>query len=104
MSVAHTDPEVAAVVSALKESIQDLPIERQDAAFEQMGSALVEVKRSGSPAAVTRYVQSLYLTARLHRNPAYKKALAEADAEFEQEIAESLPVSTFVDQMRARYA
>lgn len=98
------DPEVAAVVRALKESIQDLPIERQDAAFEQMGTALVEVKRTGSPTAVSRYVQSLHLTARLHRNPGYKKALAEADSELAEEMADAMPVSQFVDMMRARHA
>ncbi len=103
MSVSAVDPEVEAIVRALKDAVQDLPIERQDAAFEQMGMALVEADRTGSSSPISRYVQSLKLTSRLHRNPAYRKALAEADAELEREMVEALPVASFVDAMRANY-
>lgn len=98
------DPEVMAVAADLKAAIQDLPITRQDDAFEQMGAALVEAERTGSTTPVTRYVQSLRMTARLHRNPAYKKALAEADADLAEEMSTAVPVSDFLDSMRARYA
>jgi hypothetical protein len=98
------DPEVATIVRALKLAVQDLPIERQDVAFEQMGAALVETERTGDPGPVSRYVSSLRLTARLHRNPAYIKALREANDDLAEEMAQAVPVGTFVAQMRARHA
>lgn len=98
------DAEVVRVAQAIKAAVHDLPFGQEDAAFEQMSAAFLEVQRSGSPAAAVRYVTSLNVTSRLHRNPSYKKALAEADAELQQEMAAAVPVSQLVDQMRARFA
>jgi hypothetical protein len=53
---------------------------------------------------VNSFFLSLLTTARLHRNPAYRKNLAEVDDRLTDEMATALPVGDVVESLRARYA
>lgn len=98
-----TDEKAQAVADALRRSLSDLPVSQQDAAIEALSTVLVEADRTGDASPVSRYVRSLLMTARLHRNPAYKKALREADADLDSDMRDAVPVGEFVAQMRARH-
>lgn len=98
------DADVETIARYLKASVHELPIDRQDAAFQRLGGVLVEAERTGDAAPVIKFVRGLRLNAALHNNPGFRKALVEADADIKQEMTDAMPVGVFVEHMRARHA
>ncbi len=100
----HEDPEVLAFADALRSALNELPVDRQDVVYRKLSAVLLDVHRTGDASSVGRFVQGLQLSARLHANPGYLKAVREADAEIEQEMSEAVPVDQLVAAMRTRHA
>jgi len=62
-------------------AIHDLPPESHEVVERQLSRVVVQYDRTGLVDPALRFLRNLVGTARLHRHPEYRKALAEADAE-----------------------
>jgi hypothetical protein len=74
-------PKDPAAVEELRSAIRDLPPESQDQVDRAMAEAAIEYRETGDMTSMRLFVESLLITARLHRNPDYRKALAEAETD-----------------------
>ncbi|MDQ1683674.1 MAG: hypothetical protein QOC82_411 [Frankiaceae bacterium] len=85
MGVAHARRPVGAAtdetVQDLRAAIRDLPVGCQDEVLEQLFRAGLDYEQTGKVDPLLHFVTSLVMTARLHRNPRYQKALTETDTE-----------------------
>ena len=97
MSVAHAVSHEDEV-ETLRAAIQDLPPESHERVMAGLADATVQFSEHGRVDPVIDFMKSLLATARLHRNPAYLKALAEADDE------RDLPLEALSDSdLKARF-
>lgn len=74
-----TSPESAAAVEELRAAIRDLPPAHHEEVDRQLAEAAVQYQATRDPQPLIFFVESLLMTARLHRTPEYHKALAEAE-------------------------
>lgn len=96
-------PEPNDTSRALRNAILELPLEKQDAVQEQLFAVVADYEATGEIKPVVHFIKSLAMTARLHRNPAYRKSLDEAD-EAAMSAPQGFDVDTFFGQMREQLA
>lgn len=93
------DEHVAVMLNALR----DLSPADQDGVTQQLARVLANYEATRQIDPIVHFVESLLVTARLHRNPAYRKALAQANEDAGQgEPQGSGEVADFMAEMRAR--
>lgn len=92
--------EVAREAAEMKAALQDLPVEQQEAVRDRLFEVAAQYQATGQVDPLIHYVQSLLMTARLHRNPAYRKSLLEADS---QPAGDLVDVDTFMARMREHH-
>ncbi len=91
--------------AAIRQAVQDLPPSQQEAVHSRLYAVAANYERTGRVDPVLHFIESLLMTARLHRNPAYLKGLAEADADAASGPPQGyLDVEGFMHLMRDRYA
>lgn len=83
----------------VSESLRDLPIEAQDVVAGRLIEAAEKFQATRDIEPLARLLDSLWETARLHRNPAYRKALAEAD---DTGAAVTVPATDLQEYLRVR--
>lgn len=87
------DAEVEAIFAA----IRDLPPESQEEVQRSLARVVKQYAENRRVDPVIHFIESLMMTARLHRNPRYGKALAEAKT-----VAEPLPDAMDRDALERR--
>lgn len=92
--------DVARAAADLKAALRDLPVEQQEAVSDRLFEVAAQYQATGQVDPLLHYIQSLFMTARLHRNPAYRKSLHEADTE---PLGDLVDVDTFMSRMRERH-
>lgn len=98
-------PEVAQGAAEIKDALRDLPLEAQAVVQDRLFEVAAQYQATGQVDPLIHYVQSLLMTARLHRNPAYRKSLAEADAAAENgPPADVIDVAAYMQSVRERRA
>ncbi len=100
----HAEPGDDAAVEQVMAALRDLPPASHDAVLRRVAVEAVRFQRTRDLAPVVYLFDSLLMTARLYRNPAYEKALHEADAAPPPDLAQAHDVTDVVSQMRARAA
>lgn len=91
---------VARSAADLKTALRDLPVDQQEAVSDRLFEVAAQYQETGQVDPVLHYLQSLFMTARLHRNPAYRKSLQEAESEPAGEVVD---VDVFMARMRERH-
>jgi hypothetical protein len=92
--------DVAQAAADIKAALRDLPMEKQEVVQDRLFEVAAQYQATGQVDPLIHYVQSLLMTARLHRNPAYRKSLEEADRE---PVGETTTVADFMQRMRERH-
>lgn len=87
-------------VEELLEALRVLPAEHHEEVHRQLAHAAINYQRTGSHEPLVMLVDSLLMTARLHRNPDYVKALA--DCEEDDWTDGGLDAESMVRQARER--
>jgi len=72
-------PEAAAEVEELRAAISALPADSHEEIYRQLAEAAVEYQATHDSGPLVLFVESLLLTARLHRTPEYRNALVDAE-------------------------
>jgi hypothetical protein len=93
--------DVARHAADIKAALRDLPVEKQELVQDRLFEVAAQYQATGQVDPLIHYVQSLLMTARLHRNPAYRKSLEQADRE---PVGETSTVADFMQRMRERHA
>ena len=96
----HVEPDEADV-QAIFDALSDLPTDAQDTLRRQLATVLVNYQSTGQIDPAIHFLDSLLMTARLHRNPAYRKRLKEAAAT-PIDPDGGVEVADLVAEMRAR--
>lgn len=92
--------DVARGAADIKAALRDLPMEKQELVQDRLFEVAAQYQATGQVDPLIHYIQSLLMTARLHRNPAYRKSLDEADRE---PVGEPSTVADFMQRMRERH-
>jgi hypothetical protein len=90
------------LAAELKAALDDMPIEQQQAVRDRLVEVVVHHQTTGEVDPLIHFGRSLQMTARLHRNPAYRKSLKEAQAEPVDPAG--VDVADFMQRMRERHA
>jgi len=101
--IRHNDSvsdDVARAAADIKAALRDLPFEQQEAVNDRLFEVAAQYQATGQVDPLLHYIQSLTMTARLHRNPAYVKSLHEADSE---PVGDVVDVDTFMTRMQERH-
>lgn len=89
------------LAAELKAALDDMPVEQQQALRDRLVEVVVHHQTTGEVDPLIHFGQSLQMTARLHRNPAYRKSLEEAQRE---PVGAAIDVGDFIQRMRERHA
>lgn len=103
--IRHAQPaegDSARLAVELKAALDDMPIEQQQAVRDRLVDVAVHLQTTGEVDPALHFLRSLQMTARLHRNPAYRKSLEEAMRE--PVGANTVSVTDFVARMKERHA
>lgn len=85
-------------------AVRDLPASARDTVDELLAAAVAHYDETSDVGPLKHFADSLLMTARLHRNAAYKLALAEADAEDARPgPREGVDVHEFISRMRQQH-
>lgn len=69
----------------------------------RLDAGIAHAERTGEVAALRHLLDSLLMTARLGRNDAYLRSVADADAEDRSGVGDGEDVAAFVARMRAKH-
>lgn len=103
--IRHTQPtrdDVARAGRELNAALDDMPFEAQAAVRQRLSEVAAHYLAVGEVDPLIHFVRSLQMTARLHRNPAYRKSVDEAARE--PVAAEGHTVEDFMAHMHEQYA
>lgn len=92
-----------AKAAAYADALAQLPPEAVADVLAQLDATVTEAQRDGDLTVVRHLLDSLLMTARLGRNEAYLRAVAEADAAEAAGTEEPEDVGEFVARMRAKH-
>jgi hypothetical protein len=94
--------DVASTAQMVLDALRDLPAAERDRLHERLADVVAEYQRTNDVRAVDSFFLGLLTTARLHRNPAYRKNLVEVDDQLAEEVAAAIPVGEAVKSLRIR--
>ncbi len=98
---AHPESAGSQKAEELLVSLRDLPIETQDAVWGELAEVVTTYTDTGRVDPLIHFVKSLDMTTRLHRNPAYRKSLAEADEAAGRPPQDEVVVTGLLARLRA---
>lgn len=94
----RADSDEDAAVEEIYDAIRALPPGSQEEVQRELARAIYRYHETRRVDPLLHFVESLFVTARLHRNPRYAKALAESMDE-----AEPTPDAVDTDGLAARF-
>jgi hypothetical protein len=100
----HPEDDEDARFQEILDALRDLPAADQDAVRSRLAAVARNYERTRQVDPLIHFVESLLVTARLHRNPAYRKALAEADDAQAGAPADVVELGDFMSRMRERHS
>lgn len=83
---------------AVRAAIRDLPPDSHAEVLERLAEAVAEYEQTRNARQLLALAEGLLMTARLHRNPDYRKALADAD---EDDWTDTTDGRALVERLRA---
>lgn len=97
-----------ATADAVVAALDDLPRSRMSEVLSRLASAATHYEETRDTEPLIHFVDSLLMTARLHRNGAYRLRVAEVEAQHAAQVAsgeapEGVEVADFVARMRAKF-
>lgn len=90
-------------VPALKQALNDLPVGQRDEIVGDLVEEAIRVASDGETSRLVRKMNSILVTARLHRNPRYMKALGEDEATPKREPYDADVAPLFAEARGSRF-
>jgi hypothetical protein len=94
----HSPAQV--IATGLREALRNLPVSKYDEVVERLVLAVAEYQSSEDPKPLVDFARGVIVTAKLHENRRYLKALAE-DEQCEQDAPKEIDVPAMFAQARA---
>jgi len=97
-----------ATAEAVVAALDDLPRSRMSEVLNRLASAATHYEETGDTKPLIHFVDSLLMTARLHRNAAYRLRVAEVEAQHAAQVASGeapagVEVADFVARAREKF-
>lgn len=101
MAAGGQDTPPGGLADAVRVALADMPPAARDTVDSRLAAAAARFAVDADTRPLGALLGDLVLTARVHRNPYFAKALAEADADLDREIAQALGPAEVVAAVRS---